>query len=113
MRIRFLGGVFMIRFVAQGLDPESLDIGSVCFAISYPDDEMLIPIIETHVLVKRETAEDGTLTFTFQDPDSYCSGNNGDMVLCSTSVVRGMATLEGVIEELNHLKGLWTGKTHQ
>ena len=71
----------MLYFPAQELKPygqpvsaRDLQEGSIYFAVTFVDDKMLIPLIETVVFVGKDLEPDDQTAFYFQDVESYLEG---------------------------------------
>jgi hypothetical protein len=59
---------------AQPVSPAFLSEGGEYFSVTYVDDELLIPSLETLIFVGHRLDEDGRDEMCFQDADSYRRG---------------------------------------
>ncbi len=64
-----------LKFYAQPITAETLQVGRTYFCVQYPDRDMLIPIVETFVFAGRKLhPEDAEGRLYFQDVESYLQG---------------------------------------
>lgn len=70
-----------MRFEGRDLKPyaepvaeNELKEGSVYFSVTYVDEDMHIPIVDTFVFIGRNLDEDDTCSVFFQDVESYQEG---------------------------------------
>jgi hypothetical protein len=59
---------------AEPVPAAELEAGTVYFAVTFVDQEMLIPVMETVVFVGRDLEADDAGQLYFQDVDSYQRG---------------------------------------
>ena len=63
-----------LKRYAEAVSKDQLEVGSVYFFITYVDDQMLIPTMETVVFVGRNLEAGDVGQVYFQDIDSYRQG---------------------------------------
>lgn len=63
-----------IKSYAEPILPESLRKGNVYFSITYADEELLIPVMETLVFIGRDLDKGDRGILYFQDAISYTAG---------------------------------------
>lgn len=80
---------------AEPVTAEELREGEVYHSVQFADEDMLLPIVETLVFTGRETDEDGSALYCFQDIDSRQRG-----------IKRGSPDAEGALFYLQHERHL-------
>lgn len=98
-----------IKPYAEPVSNAELSLGSVYFSVTFADNEMCIPIIETFCFIGRDLENEDSGCVYFQDIDSYKRGvryesatDKDDLVLytCSTNDLNNVFIFEKAIDVL-------------
>src|SRR5688572_12969866 len=85
---------------AEPVEPASLVVGAVYFAVTYVDADLLFPIVEPRVFVGRNLAPGDSENHYFQDLESYQrgvrypTGDGDDAAIHHGDAVKHMFTFE-------------------
>jgi hypothetical protein len=80
--------------------------GDVYFSVTFVDEKMLIPCIETLAFVEKKYNKNGVEEFLFQDIESYRQGVKFSLeypvnfFICSTKELNSVFTLENALDVL-------------
>lgn len=95
---------------AEPVAASDLREGGLYFSVTYADDGMLMPLVETMVFVGAGLDNDGENNLYFQDVESFRRGVkfnpneddvNADFFVCESSELNAVFSLEKAIDELH------------
>lgn len=88
--------------------PDSLVPGTIVFLVSYYDEELLVPSIETLEFESRATSEDGRAMWLFREPNSEEMGIGFD-----EAQLNQLLDLEGLLRVIRELQLVGGGSNTQ